>query len=80
MAIGRYQPCGHRKTFFYCPHCHVDELGEEIDTLESSHAELLKAAKRLLHWPSMHVTQSSDVKKAVKQLEQAITRATEEKQ
>lgn len=57
-----------------CPYC-------RIATLESSHAELLEAAQDLLSWPSMHTfDQTVDVSSAVKRLQAAVTRATEEKQ
>lgn len=52
---------------------------ERIKALESSHADLLGAVRRLLHWPSMHTTQSSDVQKAVIKLKKVIKNA-EEKQ
>lgn len=49
--------------------------------VESSHAELLEAAKVLLGWSWMlHEKQSDQVMDAIRKLREIATRATEEKQ
>lgn len=57
---------------------------ERITTLETSHAELLGAAKELLDWPSMRppprgLQQSPKVEGSVRKLQQAVNRASEVK-